>query len=77
LYGLVSGILFAIAGIGLLFLIFANIDLSCRDCQGAAGILLMFFFGAVAVLFVIGFLIGFLYKRKKDKSRIAQATQKL
>jgi hypothetical protein len=74
LYGLVTGILLAMVGTGILFLIFANIDLSCRDCQGAAGILLMFFFGAVAVLFVIGFLIGFFYKRKKDKGKIVEAT---
>jgi hypothetical protein len=63
--GLVTGILFAIAGTGILFMIIENIDLSCRDCQGAAGILLMFFFAAVAIIFLIGFLIGFFYSRRR------------
>jgi hypothetical protein len=63
--GLVTGIVFAIAGTGIFFMIIENIDLSCRDCQGAAGILVMFFFAAVAVVFLIGFLIGFFYSRRK------------
>jgi hypothetical protein len=58
---LITGVLYAVLGTGSFILIVTSTihtDLSCRDCQGAAGMIVVILLGVVAGLFVFGSFIG-------------------
>jgi hypothetical protein len=59
--GLLTGFIYALLGFIIVCVIVyvgPGINLSCRDCQGAAGALLMILAGAVSGLFMFGLATG-------------------
>jgi hypothetical protein len=61
LIAVITGILYAALGASALVFIVdttIGVDLACRDCNGAAGIIVLILFWVIGVLFVFGFLVG-------------------
>lgn len=58
------GIVSAVVAAFLSFLYLSQVNLGCRDCQGAAGMLVLVFYLVVGFFFLTGFLIAFFRKRR-------------
>ena len=65
-----TGLLFAILGFGLLVIVYMSVDLNlnCRDCQGAGGALLLILVVVVAGCFIVGLVVGGIVSKLRSRN---------